>query len=91
VDDRVKAPRLTSRVAPIYPATARRENVEGEVVINALIDITGRPTKLKVVSGPTLLQAAALDAVREWHYEPSYLDDKPVPVGLYISVNFRLH
>jgi TonB family protein len=91
VDDRVKAPRLTSRVAPIYPATARRENVEGEVVIDALIDVTGRPSKLKVLSGPTLLQAAALDAVREWHYEPSYVDDKPVPVGLYISVNFRLH
>lgn len=91
VGDHVKAPRLTSRVAPIYPATARRENIEGEVVIDALIDITGRPTKLKVVSGPTLLQRAALDAVREWHYEPTYLDDKPVPVGLYISVNFRLH
>jgi TonB family protein len=91
VSDRVKAPRLTSRVEPIYPATARRANVEGEVVIDALIDITGRPTKLQVLSGPTLLQRAALDAVREWHYEPSYLGDKPVPVGLYISVNFRLH
>jgi TonB family protein len=91
VSDRVKAPRLTSRVAPIYPATARQANVEGEVVIDALIDITGRPTKLQVLSGPTLLQRAALDAVREWHYEPSYLGDKPVPVGLYISVNFRLH
>jgi TonB family protein len=91
VGDRVKAPRLTSRIAPVYPATARQENVEGEVVIDALIDITGRPTNLKVLSGPALLQRAALDAVREWHYEPSYLGDKPVPVGLYISVNFQLH
>jgi TonB family protein len=91
VGGRVKEPRLAFKVAPIYPPEARQTGVEGEVVIDAVIDANGKPTKLKVVSGPALLQLAALDSVREWQYEPVYLHDKPVPVEMLISVEFRLH
>lgn len=91
VGGRLKEPHLAFKVDPIYPAMARQTNVEGEVVIHAVIDASGKPTHLKVVSGPTLLQDAALDSVRQWQYEPSYLDGEPVPAGIFIPVNFRLH
>jgi general secretion pathway protein A len=87
----LKEPHLTSEVSPVYPAVAMQANVEGDVVIKAVIDTTGRPTKLRVVSGPTLLQNAALDSVRKWQYQPGYLGDKPVAVEMFISVRFRLH
>jgi TonB family protein len=91
VRGRVKEPQLVSKTLPNYPPAAKQIALEGNVVIDAVIDVTGKPTNLKVISGPTLLRRAALDSVSKWKYEPSYLDDKPVPVEMFISVEFRLH
>ena len=91
VGDRVKEPRLLFRIRPNYPLAAKRIGLEGNVVIDAVIDTTGKVTPMKVVSGPVPLQDAALDSVRKWNYAPSYLDDKPVPVEMLITVEFRLH
>jgi TonB family protein len=85
----VKEPHLTSKSPLTYPAEARRSGVEGDVVIRAVIDANGKPTGLRIVSGPLLLQRAALDSIREWQYEPGYLDGKPVAMETVISVNFR--
>jgi TonB family protein len=87
---RMKEPQLVSRSVPIYPAVARQAAIEGQVAIDAVIDTTGKLTSMKVVSGPLLLQQAALDSLRNWKYEPGYLDDKPVPVRTSITVKFRL-
>jgi TonB family protein len=86
----VKEPILTSSIAPIYPPEARQRGVAGEVVIDAVIDATGRPTNLNVVSGPALLRPAALDSVRKWQYLPGYVDDHPAAVEVIIAVEFRL-
>lgn len=90
VGGRLKEPRLASKVLPVYPPSAKQIGLEGKVVIDTVIDPTGNVTNTKVVSGPALLQRAALDAVRKWKYEPSYLDDKPVAVQMFITVEFRL-
>jgi general secretion pathway protein A len=90
VSGRVKEPQLVSKILPNYPPAAKQIALEGNVVIDAVIDTTGNVTKMKVVSGPVLLQRAALDSVSKWKYEPSYLDDTPVPVEMFISVEFRL-
>ena len=87
---RIKEPQLVSRSVPIYPAMAKQAGIEGQVTIDAVIDTTGRLTSMKVVSGALLLQQAALDSLRNWKYEPGYLDDKPVPVSTSITVKFRL-
>jgi TonB family protein len=68
---------------------AKQNGIEGQVIIDAVIDTTGKLTSMKVVSG-ALLQQAALDSLRNWKYEPGYLDDKPVPVRTSITVKFRL-
>jgi len=87
---RVKEPHLISKSALNYPAMAKQSQIEGEVTVNAVIDITGKLTNIKVVSGSPLLQQAALDSLRTWKYEPALLNDKPVPVQTSITVKFRL-
>jgi protein TonB len=91
VGGRVKEPRLLSRVDPVYPALARQTHMQGTVIIDAVIDEHGDVVEMKVVSGPPLLIQAALDAVRRWKYEPTYLNEEPVPVQLNVTVTFRLN
>ena len=86
---RVKEPRLISSVSPIYPQAAIQANVQGDVKVQATIDETGRVTKMKIISGPMMLQRAAMDSVRQWRYEPSILNDKPIAVEEVITVKFR--
>jgi TonB family protein len=86
---RVKEPRLISSVSPIYPQAAIQANVQGDVQVQATIDETGRVTKMKIISGPMMLQRAAMDSVRQWRYEPSILNDKPIAVEEVITVKFR--
>jgi TonB family protein len=88
---RVREPQLVSKSAPNYPDMAKQTRIEGEVTVNAVIDINGKLTNMKVVSGSPLLQQSALDSLRTWKYEPALLNDKPVPVQTSITVKFRLH
>ena len=86
----VKELPLTARIAGAYPAEARQSGVEGEVIIDVVVDPTGKPTALKVVSGPAPLRPAALESVRKWQYRPGYLGDPSIPVEMRIAVEFHL-
>jgi TonB family protein len=86
----VKVARPLSTVSPIYPSLARTQRISGDVLVDALIDANGRVTTMKVVSGPTLLHQAAMDALRQWKYKPATLDGKPVPMHLTVTIQFRL-
>jgi TonB family protein len=86
----VKQAKLISSVPPVYPTLAKNQRVSGNVTIDALIDANGRVTTMKIVSGPTLLQQAAMDALKQWKYQPASLDGKPVPMHLTVTVQFRL-
>jgi protein TonB len=90
VGGQVRQARLVSTVPPEYPSLARTQHVSGGVTIDALIDANGRVTKMKVLSGPTLLEQAAMDALRQWKYEPAMLDGKAVPMHLTVTIQFRL-
>jgi protein TonB len=90
VGGEVKQAKLISSVQPIYPALAKNQHVSGNVTIDALIDATGRVTTMKIVSGPTLLHQAAMDALRQWKYQPAMLDGKAVPMHLTVTLQFRL-
>jgi protein TonB len=91
VGGRVKEPLLIMRVDPKYPPLAIQTHLEGTVVVEAVIDEHGEVVEAKVVSGPPLLMQSALDAVRHWKYQPTYLNDEPVPVQLNVTVAFRLN
>jgi periplasmic protein TonB len=90
VGGRVKEPRLIVRVDPRYPPLAIQTHMQGAVIVDAVIDEHGNVVEARVVSGPPLLIQAAMDAVRQWKYEPTYLNDEPVPVQLNVTVQFRL-
>jgi TonB family protein len=86
----VKPAELITRVSPTYPPLARNQHVAGDVRVDALIDANGRVTTMKVISGPTLLHQAAMDALRQWKYQPATLDGKQVPMHLTVTLQFRL-
>ncbi|HUY81403.1 MAG TPA: energy transducer TonB [Acidobacteriaceae bacterium] len=82
-----------SRIAgrqPIYPAIAKAARIQGTVVLQATISRDGTIENLSVVSGPPLLQQAALDAVKTWRYRPFLLNGQPTQVQTKISVVFSL-
>jgi protein TonB len=86
----VKPAKLLSSVPPVYSSLARSQHVTGDVKIDALIDANGHVTSTKVISGPTLLHQAAVDALRKWKYQPATLDGEPVPMHLTVTLQFRL-
>jgi protein TonB len=90
VGGNVKPAKMISSVPPVYPSLARSQHVSGDVKIDGLIDVNGRVTSMKVISGPALLHQAAMDALRQWKYQPATLDGKPVPMHLTITLQFRL-
>ena len=90
VGGRVKQPLLLREVKPAYPALAIAARIQGMVKIAAIISRDGTVRDARVVSGHPLLIAAALDAVRQWRYRPTILNDQPVEVALALEVNFTL-
>jgi len=90
VSGSVQQAQLISRVEPRYPPLGLQIRLQGTVLLHAIISVDGRITALEVVSGPPLLVQAAIDAVRQWRYRPTYLSGEPVEVETSITVIFRL-
>ncbi len=86
----IKAPRLARRVEPDYPEIARQARVEGVVILEATTDVYGRVTGVRVLRSLPLLDAAAVDAVRQWVYEPMVINGRPRPVTFTVTVRFVL-
>ncbi|HEY3130791.1 MAG TPA: energy transducer TonB [Acidobacteriota bacterium] len=84
------AAKLIDRVDPIYPPLARQARVQGIVVLQILVDEQGNVREVTVISGHALLNQAAIDAVQQWRYTPTYLNGAPVAVKATITVNFVL-
>jgi peptidyl-prolyl cis-trans isomerase A (cyclophilin A) len=81
---------LDVHTPPHYPIEAKQAGVSGAVVLGAVIGVDGTVEQLNVISGPQLLQQAALDAVKTWHYRPYLVDNQPVEVKTQINVIFTL-
>lgn len=81
---------LLAPIQPQYPAIARAAHVEGTIVIHAIISKSGHVENPQVISGPIMLQAAALEAVRNARYRPYLLNQQPTEVETTFSINFHL-
>ena len=86
----VKSPRAISTPQPKYPMLALQARIEGDVAIDAVIDKDGNVVEERAMSGPPLLMNAAIDAVKHWKYQPTYLNGEPWPIELTINVTFSL-
>ena len=83
-------PKLISSTRPVYPQLAKQSGVEGDVIVAADIDAIGKVVGAKATAGPMYLRQAAVDAVRNWKYEPANLNGKPTSAQISVKIQFRL-
>jgi protein TonB len=86
----IKPPKLIKKVDPEYPEAARQAKVEGIVILEATIDGDGKVQSVKVLRSVPELDQAALDAVKQWVYEPMLIDGKARGVIFTVTVRFHL-
>lgn len=86
----LQQPKLLASVAAVYPPDARARHVQGDVIIDALIDTTGKVAATKVISGNPLLQGAAADSLRLWKYQPAHLNGQAIPIHINVTITFHL-
>jgi TonB family protein len=91
VGGNVQEAKVVRKTTPAYPPLARQARVTGVVRLDATIGKDGRITKVQPVSGPPLLRQAAIDAVRQWVYQPTLLNGQPVEVVTQVDVSFNLN
>jgi protein TonB len=80
---------VSYRVQPVYPYAARRKGVEGAVVIKVSVNTDGTVGPVRVLSGNTQLAPSAVEAVKQWHYEPYYASGQPVVFQTQVTVRFQ--
>jgi len=86
----VQKARLIKQVPPTYPEEARRQYIQGDVLLRALITREGTVQDLRVIKGRCMLAEAAIKAVRQWRYAPTLLEGKPLEIETTIAVSFKL-
>lgn len=89
-EGKIKPPRLLKKVEPKYPEEARKAGVEGVVILSVRTDKKGNIENVMVLRSIPLLNEAAIDAIKQWKYEPLILDGKPCPVVFTVTVVFKL-
>ena len=82
--------RLRHVVPPVYPQIALIAHVTGTVRIRIMVASDGRAQNIAYISGPALLKDAAMNAVRQWTFQPYMEDGVSVPVDTTMSVVFSI-
>jgi len=90
VGGNVQQAKLVRQPKPAYPPLAKQARIQGVVHLQAIISKDGTIQKLEVIGGHPLLVPAALEAVKQWVYQPTLLNGEPVEVITQIDVNFTL-
>jgi periplasmic protein TonB len=86
----IQAAKLVRKVVPVYPRLAIAARVSGTVRLIGTVGKDGTLQQIQIVSGPALLVQSAVEAVRQWVYQPTMLNGKPVEVSAPIDVTFRI-
>jgi periplasmic protein TonB len=90
VGGQIKEPKKLRNVPPVYPPIARQARIQGTVVLECTISPHGKVTDVRVVKSIPLLDASAMEAVKQWVYTPTLLNGVPVPVIMTVTVNFTI-
>ena len=91
VMDYDSAPRPLKITRPQYPQEAFVKKIEGTVVVEILIDTQGRVVRARVIQSVPLLDAAALQTVYQWLFQPAVKHGRPVPTIAHAPVAFRIY
>jgi TonB family protein len=81
---------LNQKIDPVYPPIAAAARIEGDVVISVLIDANGNIASEHVLSGPAMLQQAALDAMKKWQFAPFAANGAAMQVTTTLTIPFHL-
>ncbi len=81
---------LAQKTDLVYPPIAAAVRIEGDVVISVVIDAKGQVASEKALSGPAMLQQAALDAVKKWQFVPFTAGGSAAPVTTTLTIPFHL-
>jgi len=90
VGGNVQQQKLVQQPRPVYPPLAKEARISGVVRLNAIIGKDGTVQDLTIASGHPLLVPAAMEAVKQWVYQPTLLNGQAVEVVTQIEVNFTL-
>jgi TonB family protein len=80
---------LVHRVEPVYPAEARKQRLQGVIIVNVVVGTDGTVMRMRPLNGPDILAQAAMDALRWWKFEPYRLNGEPAVVETTLAVEFR--
>jgi protein TonB len=86
----IREPRKLKNVSPVYPDIARQARVQGVVILECTIGPDGRIEHVKIRRPIPLLDAAAVEAVKQWVYTPTLINGVPARVIMTVTVNFKL-
>jgi protein TonB len=86
----VHVPQKIKHVGPVYPPIAQSARVQGVVIVEALVGPDGRVEDVRVLRSIPLLDQAAIDAVRQWEFQPTLLNGSPVAILMTATVQFTL-
>lgn len=84
------APEVLTRVPPVYPAKAKRDRLQGRVLLKVFVDEKGRASEVRVVRSVPDLDNAAIAAVAKWTFRPAKKDGTPIAAWVVVPVEFRL-
>ena len=86
----IREPTKIKHVNPVYPQVAKEARVQGAVILECTISPEGAIVATRVLRGIPLLDQAAIDAVKQWRYTPTFVNGKAVAVLMTVTVTFRL-
>lgn len=87
-----RVPRALAQISPRYPAEAKMRGLDGEVVVEFTVDESGRVTSCRVVSSSSReFESAAVNAVKQWRFEPGRRNGRVVRFSMAVPVMFRLN
>jgi TonB family protein len=89
-DSQIVPGRLVHKVDPKYPKEARKQNLEGTVVLQVTVEKNGNVTDIAILSGDLILADSAVDAVSTWRFEPYTRSGTPIQAAQKLSFNFVL-
>jgi TonB family protein len=90
VDEQTLEQHVDQRAAPVYPPIAKAARIVGTVVFDVVIGTTGKIATMRVVSGPAMLQQAAIDCLKQWTFKPFIKDGSPTKATGRVSILFDL-
>jgi protein TonB len=80
---------LVHRVEPLYPAEARKQNLQGIIAVDIVVGRDGSVISMRALNGPEVLARAAMDALRWWKFEPYRINGEPSVAETTMAVEFK--